>query len=150
MLIKMHVCFSQVFLAQGVGLGIGIGLSYIPTVSVVSQYFHKRRALALGIATSGSAVGGMIHPVLLNKLIFGRLGYAGAVKVSAAANAGTMIVGLLLMRARYPMGGKSARRNGRGGPGLWVNMRKFYKEPTFCFTSAGYVSVWQGLGSSAC
>lgn len=137
--------FYQVFLAQGVGLGIGIGLSYIPTVSVVSQYFHKRRALALGIATSGSAVGGMIHPVLLNKLIFGRLGYAGAVKVSAAANAGTMIVGLLLMRARYPMGGKSARRNGRGGPGLWVNMRKFYKEPTFCFTSAGTVFTLLGL-----
>lgn len=50
--------FWQVMLAQAIGLGIGIGLMFLPIVSVVSQYFFKRRALAIGIATTGSSVGG--------------------------------------------------------------------------------------------
>jgi hypothetical protein len=45
-------------LAQAVGIGIGVGLMFLPIVSVVSQYFFKRRSLAIGIATTGSSAGG--------------------------------------------------------------------------------------------
>lgn len=33
-------------------MGIAIGLMYIPGLGIISQYFHKRRSLALGIGTS--------------------------------------------------------------------------------------------------
>lgn len=50
--------FWQTMLAQGIGLGIGTGLIFLPALSVVSQFFLKRRSLALGIATTGSSIGG--------------------------------------------------------------------------------------------
>ena len=45
-------------LAQGLGVGIGIGLLFLPSLSILSQYFFKRRALAIGIAAAGSSIGG--------------------------------------------------------------------------------------------
>jgi hypothetical protein len=50
--------FWQTMLAQGIGIGIGTGLIFLPALSVISQYFLKRRSLALGIVTTGSSVGG--------------------------------------------------------------------------------------------
>ena len=49
---RTDAILSQVYLPQGLGLGIAIGTMYIPAVGVVAQYFQKRRALAIGIATS--------------------------------------------------------------------------------------------------
>lgn len=50
--------FWQVMLSQAIGIGLGVGLMFLPIVSVVSQYFLKRRSLAIGIATTGSSAGG--------------------------------------------------------------------------------------------
>lgn len=44
--------FIQLFLAQGVGLGIAVGVMYIPAIGVISHYFHRKRALAIGLGTS--------------------------------------------------------------------------------------------------
>ena len=49
----------QIFLSQALGVGIAIGILFLPAISVLAQYFHKRRALAMGIATTGSSTGGM-------------------------------------------------------------------------------------------
>jgi len=47
----------QVFLAQGVTVGIGSGLLFIPSFAIVSTYFQKKRAFAVGIVTVGSSLG---------------------------------------------------------------------------------------------
>lgn len=49
--------YWQLLLAQGVGIGFGTGLLFLPSIAVLPQYFDKRRALAMGIGSSGSAVG---------------------------------------------------------------------------------------------
>ncbi|KAJ7690089.1 hypothetical protein B0H17DRAFT_1065490 [Mycena rosella] len=38
-------------------MGLGFGLVLTPAVSILSHYFHRPRALAAGIALSGSSVG---------------------------------------------------------------------------------------------
>ena len=43
---------AQVLLAQGVGLGLGTGFMYVPGMAVVSHYFHRRRAFAMGLVAS--------------------------------------------------------------------------------------------------
>ena len=43
---------SKLFLSQGLGIGIAVGIMYIPALGIISHYFQRRRALALGIATS--------------------------------------------------------------------------------------------------
>lgn len=68
--IMASICQSywQLFLAQGVCVGLGNRLLFTPTMSVVSTYFHKRRALAMGIAACGSVTGGLIFPSMTASL----------------------------------------------------------------------------------
>lgn len=75
--------YYQIFLSQGVGLGLGIGIVYAPSLGLISHYFNRRRPLALTLAVSGTGLGGMIHPILLNALIYSKLGFAGAVRRSS-------------------------------------------------------------------
>lgn len=59
--------YWQLMLAQGVIVGLGCGLLFLPSIAVLPQYFEKRRALATGIGSSGSAVG-MFWYKLLQRL----------------------------------------------------------------------------------
>ncbi|KAF9414760.1 hypothetical protein BGZ94_000286, partial [Podila epigama] len=49
--------------------GIGASMIYYPGVAVPSQYFNRRRGLAMGIAVSGSGAGGFILAPLTHALI---------------------------------------------------------------------------------
>ncbi|KAF7354301.1 MFS general substrate transporter [Mycena venus] len=79
--------FYQIFLAQGLGMGIGAGLIYVPSVAIISHYFRTRRALAMTIVASGSSLGAVAHPLMLN-YTFRSLGFANAVRASAVLVSG--------------------------------------------------------------
>lgn len=49
--------YWQVMLAQGLLTGFGSCFLYIPAIAIIPQYFDKRRAIANGIAASGSGLG---------------------------------------------------------------------------------------------
>ncbi|KAL2057600.1 hypothetical protein ABVK25_001984 [Lepraria finkii] len=49
--------YWQLMLSQGIVVGLGSGCLFLPSIAVLPQYFEKRRALATGIGSSGSAVG---------------------------------------------------------------------------------------------
>lgn len=58
--------YWQLMLAQGVMVGLGSGFLFLPSIAVLPQYFEKRRALATGIGSSGSAIGksfGLVLPL---------------------------------------------------------------------------------------
>ncbi|KAF9235616.1 hypothetical protein BU15DRAFT_64711 [Melanogaster broomeanus] len=65
--------FYQIFLSQGIGSGIAAGLVFIPSLAVLSHHFDKHLATMMAIVTSGSSLGGAIHPIMLNNTINGRL-----------------------------------------------------------------------------
>lgn len=50
---------TQVFLAQGMGVGIACGVTYVPGFGLIPHYFQRRRALAMGIVSSVSATWGL-------------------------------------------------------------------------------------------
>lgn len=100
--------YYQLFLSQGLGIGIAVGITYIPALGILSHYFQRHRALALGIAASGSAFGGAIHPIMLNLLFHGSVGFHSGVRASAGLVAGLLIISLLLMKPRYPQNTKKA------------------------------------------
>ncbi|KAL7786644.1 major facilitator superfamily domain-containing protein [Trichoderma ceciliae] len=71
--------YYQYLLAQGILLGIGNALlgingltsspySFYPATGAISEWFNHKRGLALGIALSGSSVGGIFWPIIINKL----------------------------------------------------------------------------------
>jgi len=93
--------FYQVFLTQGVGVGISLGFLFLPSVSVISHHFERRRALAMGIAASGSSCGGIAFPILINKMIE-KYGFPWATRIAAFFCLGLMSISLACMRTRPP------------------------------------------------
>ncbi|KAG1876800.1 major facilitator superfamily domain-containing protein [Suillus tomentosus] len=94
--------YYQIFLSQGIGLGFAMGLTNVPSIAIVSHHFQRRRAFAMGIVAAGGSLGAILHPVMLNNLINGRLGFANGVRASAALNGGLLFIANLLMRTRLP------------------------------------------------
>ena len=74
--------YWQFMLAHGVLVGIVIGFLQTPAMAAVSQYFDKRRAAALGVAISGSSIGGVVIPIALAKMLnSSSLGFGWSVRV---------------------------------------------------------------------
>ncbi|KAK7202415.1 MFS general substrate transporter [Myxozyma melibiosi] len=100
--------YWQFMLAQGIMTGIGCGLFFVPSVAVIPQYFTTRRSFALGIAASGSSVGGVIYPIIFHKLR-PLLGFGWAVRVVALIVLVTQGYVLAVMRVRTRPAGKKIR-----------------------------------------
>ncbi|KAL6815271.1 MFS general substrate transporter [Trichoderma sp. SZMC 28013] len=60
--------YYQILLAQGICAGIGMGIIVLPATAVLAQYFQKRRALAIGLSSTGSPLGGIIFSIIFSKL----------------------------------------------------------------------------------
>ncbi|KIJ54706.1 hypothetical protein M422DRAFT_24608 [Sphaerobolus stellatus SS14] len=118
--------FYQVFLCQGVGVGIGVGMLYVPSVAVVSHYFQKRRNFAMTIVASGSSVGAVVHPIMLNNTL-DRIGFQKATRANAGLISGMLLISCLLMRTRLPP---------PQTPKLWPSLKKFSKDKAYICASA--------------
>ncbi|XP_055386301.1 monocarboxylate transporter 13 [Condylostylus longicornis] len=68
------------YISYGVFVGTGAGLSFPPTVYIVTSYFVKLRGLANGVCISGSAFGSILLPPILRYLLE-EYGYRGAVLI---------------------------------------------------------------------
>jgi MFS family permease len=49
--------YYQIFFAQGVGFGIAASGLFSCATTSTGQWFHKRKALALGVVLAGSSTG---------------------------------------------------------------------------------------------
>ncbi|KAF4930088.1 putative transporter MCH4 [Colletotrichum viniferum] len=78
----------------GIGGGIGGGLASTAAVSVVGKIFTRLRGLAIGLALTGSALGGVIFPFLLREL-FPKWGWAWSMRFVGFTIASVMIPGTL-------------------------------------------------------
>jgi len=92
--------YFQVFLSQGVGMGIGLGLTFVPTVSLTVHHFRRRRVLATGIVMSGSSLGAVVFPLMINNLIE-TIGFPKTVRASAFIVLGMLVIGNSIMRTSY-------------------------------------------------
>ncbi|KAI8716623.1 MFS domain-containing protein [Fusarium sp. LHS14.1] len=97
----LSLCDSlwQVLLAQGFVIGIGAGCLFVPCVAIIPQYFSTMMGTALGIAASGSALGGVIYLIVLYRLI-GEIGFPWATRVIGFIVLGTLLIPIVTMRLR--------------------------------------------------
>ncbi|KAF2147314.1 uncharacterized protein K452DRAFT_217617 [Aplosporella prunicola CBS 121167] len=93
--------YWQLFLAQGVCTGIGNGLMFCPTMSLVSTYFDKRRAFAIGITASGSATGGLIYPTMVRQLL-PKIGFGWTVRSLGFVTMTTCALTIAFLKVRLP------------------------------------------------
>jgi MFS family permease len=74
--------YYQFILAQGVCSSLGASALFYPAVNSVATWFSKRRALALGVVASGSSLGGVIFPIMVEWLV-PQVGFGWAMRICA-------------------------------------------------------------------
>ena len=57
MMTSLGTAYWQFLLAQGVCMGVGMTCLFVPCIAVLPPYFSSRRALAMGVAATGSSIG---------------------------------------------------------------------------------------------
>lgn len=107
--------YYQIFLAHGVTTGIGVALLVAPAMAVVSHWFAKRRAFAMGIVAAGSSMGGTMLPIFYSKLFATSLDFAWTVRVGAFLSLVLLIISILTIRPRLP----------RKPPGPFLRIQSF-------------------------
>ncbi|KAF9011754.1 MFS general substrate transporter [Cyathus striatus] len=127
--------YYQIFLSQGVGSGLAVGIAFIPSMGIVSHYFHKRRTFAMGIVAAGTALGAVIHPLILNSLFQGSQGFQRGVRISTAINTTVLFVANLLMRTRLSPQKKSDA----------IPLSAFARDMPYIFVVLGDVAGMFGL-----
>ncbi|KAJ7643878.1 MFS general substrate transporter [Roridomyces roridus] len=130
--------YYQIFLSQGVGMGIGLGLTFVPTVSINVHHFKRRRALAAGIGLSGSSVGAMIFPIMINHLL-PKIGFAKTVRATAYIVLGCLFIGNSLMRTRLPP------RRQRPGAAAPPDIKTFFVDPGYMCAVLGSLTCTLGF-----
>ncbi|XP_076298251.1 monocarboxylate transporter 12 [Lasioglossum baleicum] len=85
---------SYLYVSYGLMVGIGAGLTFPPTVYIVTAYFEKLRGVANGLCISGSAIGTIVLPPFLQYLL-DCFGYRGAVLIMGAITLNTLVCALL-------------------------------------------------------
>ena len=102
-LLLLGLCtqYWHFMLVFGVLGGISLSLVFGPAIAIVAHYFHRRRGLATGIASSGSSFGGLAIPLMLENL-FTKIGFAWTTRVMALICLVTSIIALVFIRRRFP------------------------------------------------
>ncbi|KAG8035123.1 hypothetical protein G9C98_001613 [Cotesia typhae] len=85
---------SYLYVSYGLMVGIGAGLTFPPTIYIVTAYFERLRGLANGLCISGSAIGTIVLPPFLQYLL-NHFGHRGAVLIMGALTLNTLVCALL-------------------------------------------------------
>ena len=96
MMLSLATNYWEVFLAQGICVGLGAGLVYIPSLALVATQFTTKRPWAIGCASSGSSIGGIIFPIMLRRLQ-PTVGFGWAVRAIAFINLGLSAFALTIL-----------------------------------------------------
>jgi predicted MFS family arabinose efflux permease len=125
--------YWHVLLAQGVAVGIGNGCLFTPGISTLSTYFSTRKSLAIGIAASGSSVGGLIFTAMVRQLL-PKIGFAWTMRALGLVDLVLLAAVILFSRQRVP-----PRRT---GPIVdWESFR----DMTYLFYGIGMFFVFWGV-----
>lgn len=85
----------------GVLGGIGTALTFVPAVSAIGHFFFAKRGNATGLAATGSSLGGVAFPLMLQNL-YPKLGFAWATRILGFIFVFSLILANILIRSRLP------------------------------------------------
>ncbi|KAI0345863.1 MFS general substrate transporter [Trametopsis cervina] len=86
---------------QGITYAIGGALLYAPTIYYMSEWFVARRGLANGVINAGTALGGLILPLILPPLMQ-RFGTSKTLRYLSIAEGALLVCALPFVRGRLP------------------------------------------------
>ncbi|TVY78498.1 Non-canonical non-ribosomal peptide synthetase FUB8 [Lachnellula suecica] len=127
MMLSLATTYYQIMLSQGVLVGFCLGLLYIPSVAIIPLYFKRHRGLALGIATAGGSLGGVIYPIVFRRILQ-QLGFGWANRIIGFIALVTLITANIIIR---PLASRATRN--------LVDLSAFRDVPYASFTVAGFL-----------
>lgn len=74
-------------------------------IAALGTWFRVHRALAFGIVTAGSSLGGVVLPIMVERLVV-RIGFGWAMRSTAFLFLGLLIIGNLTVKSRLPPPGR--------------------------------------------
>ncbi|KAL9020404.1 MAG: hypothetical protein Q9185_002378 [Variospora sp. 1 TL-2023] len=98
MMISLSTEYYQLFLAQSVCSGIGAAMIFHGATNAVSTWFSTRRGLALGLASSGASIGGVIIPIMFQRLVH-TIGFGWTMRAISFMLLGLQTIALLSVRS---------------------------------------------------
>ncbi|KIK65186.1 hypothetical protein GYMLUDRAFT_160269 [Collybiopsis luxurians FD-317 M1] len=105
---KVSKEFWQFFLAQGLLQGFCFSALFSPAFACINHWFFIHRGLVLGIVTSGAAVGGVIWPIAINRLIENNnVGFGWALRITGFIALILTTISALMVKGRLPKRGGS-------------------------------------------
>ena len=158
MMISISKEYYQFFLSQSICSGIGCSflfypgklklpptilteeqhtslyLHYRPVIAAVGSWFLRHRALAFGIAVSGSSLGGVILPIMVQRLI-PKLGFGWTMRVLAFMLLGLLVIANLTIKSRLPPTRRPIRINDLVTP---------FREKPFSFLALASFFIYLG------
>jgi MFS family permease len=93
----------QLYLFYGLPIGIGLSICGPPIMAIIVRWFTEKRGLALGIATAGSGIGGMLGAPATNWLIT-TYGWRNAFVIIGIVTGAAIIVCAFFMKSAPPIG----------------------------------------------
>lgn len=99
MMTSLATKYYQFVLAQGICSPMGASAIFYAAMSSVGTWFFRNRALAYGVMASGSSLGGVIFPVMVERLI-GRIGFGWTMRALAFMILGLLVVANLTLKSR--------------------------------------------------
>lgn len=116
-------------LVYGILSGISIAFCATVAVSVIAQWFKKKRGQASGIVFVGTALGGVLYPLILQPMLAG-LGWTWSLRIIALLNFILIVVGNVCIKERLVHTKK---------PAILFDL-KLFGNPRFAWTSVGIAS----------
>jgi MFS family permease len=105
MMLSLSTTYWQVFLSQAVCIGLGTGCMFVPCVAILSTYFSTRVATAMGLAASGSSLGGVVYPIVFHRLQ-PMIGFAWTTRVMGFMMLATLAVSNTVLKVRVLPSGR--------------------------------------------
>ncbi|KAF2731604.1 MFS monocarboxylate transporter-like protein [Polyplosphaeria fusca] len=121
-------------LVFGVLGGLGTSLIFTPAISAVGHFFLEKRGNATGIAAAGGSLGGVIFPLMLQRL-FPSVGFAWATRILGFIFLFCCTFAILLIRSRLPP---------RPGQSVMPDL-KILGEPSYALLTCGIYFMEWGL-----
>jgi MFS family permease len=91
--------YYQFFLAQGICSPLGASFVFSSALSCTATWFDKRRALAFGVVSSGSSLGGIVFSTMLSRLL-PSIGFGWTVRIAGFIVLALLVIANLTVRSR--------------------------------------------------
>ncbi|KAH8668621.1 major facilitator superfamily domain-containing protein [Xylariales sp. PMI_506] len=101
MMVSLSTEYYQFFLAQGILGAAASGAVFNGAMTSTTTWFFKRRAAAIGIVASGSSLGGVCLPIMLNHLI-PKVGFPWTMRILGFMFLGMCGIACATVKSRLP------------------------------------------------